>query len=150
MVNLCQTNKMENTPPLKIFLADDDLFCLKMYELHLEALGYKGIKLYQDGNNCLDQLAEEPDVIFLDYGIDERNGCAILQKIKQFNPDIYVVFLCDLENREDIKTSLKYGAFDFVIKGENDLDEIKMILRRIREIKELLYGNKRNFVRKLF
>ena len=138
--------KMENTCPLKIHLTDDDLFCLKMYELHLTVLGYKDIKLHLDGNACLNHLGETPDVIFLDYGIDETDGCEILKKIKAFNPDIYVVFICSPENIEQAKYSLKYGAFDFILKGEHDLDEIKRILTTIKEIKQLLSGYQKKFI----
>ena len=129
---------MGHNSPLKIFLLDDDLFCLKMYELHLGVLGHKDIKIYQTETACMNDLSQQPDVIFLDEGMDMFNGPGILKKIKQFNPDIYVVFLCTLEKTQHAMNLLKYGAFDYIIKGENDLDSMKKTLRRINEIKELL------------
>lgn len=141
---------MKNISPLKIFLVDYDLFSSKMYELHLGVIGYKGIRLYQDEILFLDDLTEQPDVIFLNYNMDNLSNPALLKKIKRFDPDIYVIFLCNRENKEETANALKNGAFDFIVKGENDLDSMKKMLKRISAIKELLNRNEENFIRKIF
>ena len=138
IVNLSKRLKMGSTSLLRIFLVNDNLFCLKMYELYLGVLGYKDLTLCRDGNSCLDSLARQPDVIFLDYSMETAGDCQLLKRIKQHNPDIYVVFLCSPEKTEETKLTLKQGAFDYIIKGERDLDDMKNMLSKIKNIKELL------------
>lgn len=123
---------------LNIFLVDDDQFFLQMYQLHLKSLGFETVSIYNNGTECLDNLPHKPDIIFLDHSMDVLNGLEVLQKIKRFNPDIYVIFISAQENIQIAVNSLKDGAFDYIIKGENDLENIKKVLEKIIEIKILL------------
>jgi DNA-binding NtrC family response regulator len=141
---------MAHQSPLKLFLVDDDLFCLKMYELHLGVLGYQDIEIYLSESACLNDLSLKPDVIFLNECIDMSNGPGLLKKIKQFNPDIYVVFICAPEKVEHTAKMLQYGAFDYIVKGDDDLDAMKAILSKIKAIKELLGNSETTFTRNIF
>jgi DNA-binding NtrC family response regulator len=141
---------MTQPSTLKLFLVDDDLFCLKMYELHLSVLGYRDIKIYQAGSDCLNDLSLQPDVIFLNECMDTLNGPGLLKNIKQFNPDIYVVFICAPEKVEHTTNMLQYGAFDYIVKGDDDLDAMKAILSKIKSIKELLGNSETTFTRNIF
>lgn len=141
---------MKTISSLKIFLVDHDLFSLKMYELHLGVIGYKSIRLYQEEIHFLDDLTDQPDVIFLNYSMDKLSDPALVKKIKRFDPDIYVIFICNKENKEEATQALKNGAFDYIIKGENDLDAMKKMLKKITAIKELLNRNEEKFIRKIF
>lgn len=123
---------------LNIFLVDDDQFFLQMYQLQLKSLGFETISIYNNGTECLENLTHKPDIIFLDHSMDVLNGLEVLQEIKRFNPDIYVIFISARENIEAAVNALKYGAFDYIIKGENDLENIKKVLEKIIEIKILL------------
>jgi polysaccharide export outer membrane protein len=123
---------------LNIFLVDDDQFFLQMYQLQLKSLGFETVSIYNNGAECLDNLFHKPDIIFLDHSMDVLNGLEVLQKIKRLNPDIYVIFISAKENMEAALNSLKYGAFDYIIKGENDLENIKKVLEKIIDIKILL------------
>lgn len=130
---------------LKIFLVDDDLFSLNMYQQHLLNLGYDDVVTFANGTDCLHALTQQPDIIFLDHTMDVLNGLEILKKIKRFNPDIYVVFLSGQENLETAVESLKFGAFDYIPKGEYDTKRIGKVIDRILEVKQLLQKNKRSF-----
>ncbi len=134
----------------KIFVVDDDHFCLNIYQQYLESLGYKNVICFSNGTDCLNHLTEKPEVIFLDHGMDILNGVEVLKKIKRFDPDIYVVFISAQENIETAVNSLKYGAFDYIVKGESDFEKIKLVLDKIRSVKELLKRNKPSILKKVF
>lgn len=122
----------------KLFVVDDDPMIANMYEQHLYNLGYENVSLFDNGQDCINQLILEPQVIFLDYQMDYLNGLDVLKKIKRFNPDIYVVVISAQEEMEVAINSLKYGAFDYIIKGKSDLTKIEEVLTRIKEMKQQL------------
>ncbi|BAV06893.1 polysaccharide export outer membrane protein [Filimonas lacunae] len=141
---------METSNPVKIFLVDDDAFCLHVYQQHLTKLGYSNLSLFESGADCLHHLTENPDIIFLDHGMRELTGIDVLKKIKRFNPDIYVVFLSGQEHIETAVSALKYGAFDYIVKGELDLENMTKVLAKIAEVREMLRKNNPNSFRRFF
>jgi DNA-binding NtrC family response regulator len=129
---------MESKNGLSIFLVDDDSFCRVLYEQHLINLGYTQIRMFSDGQSCLNALTDQPDVIFLDYRMEPLDGLEVLRKIKRFNPDIYLVVISSQEDMQVAVNALKYGAFDYIIKGENDLERIVTVLKKIQDVMALL------------
>ena len=119
---------MAQTNPLKIFLVDDDPFYLNILEQCVRISGYSNLSCFQDGHSCLNQLHERPDVIFLDYSMGEMTGYEVLQKIKRFDPNIYVVIISGQDQIGPAVDSLKHGAFDYIQKGNNEDEKIKKVL----------------------
>lgn len=125
----------------KIFVLDGNMFTLNIYQQHLINLGFTDISLYHNATECINELPNQPDIIFLDHSINFSTGVDVLKKIKRFNPDIYVIFIAGLEDVETVIESLKYGAFDFIVRGENDVKTLDNVIDKIRRVKELLKIN---------
>lgn len=138
---------MENQT--KIFLVDDDLFSLNVYRQNVENLGYNDVSLFLNGTICLNNLHQKPTVIFLDHNMDDLNGFEVLKKIKRYDPNIYVVIISAQENMKVAIDALKYGAFDYIIKGDNESEKMKHVLLRIESIQKEIPKNKKSFIRKL-
>jgi DNA-binding NtrC family response regulator len=130
---LCKTKNipMSAEKDFKIFLVDDDAFCLNLYQQFLNKLGYSNIFVYSGGKDCLDHINEHPSIIFLDYNMEDMNGIDVLQSIKQFDKDINVVFISGQESVEIAVDALKYGAFDYIVKSKITLDVLKNTIDRI-------------------
>lgn len=141
---------METSKSLKIFLVDDDPFSLNLYEQHLKNIGYEDVVVFDNGTTCLNEITQHPDVVFLDHGMDILNGVDVLKKIKRFNPNIYVVFISGQEDVATAVNSLKYGAFDYIVKGNNDLSRIEKVLLKIIEVQEMLQKSSKGFLKKIF
>jgi DNA-binding NtrC family response regulator len=141
---------METNNKYKIFLVDDDAFCLGLYQEHLANLGYNDVTSFENGADCLNQLTQQPDIIFLDHGMDSLTGIEVLKKIKRFNPDIFVVFLSGQANIMTAVNALKFGAFDYIVKGIYELENIAKVLGKITNVKELMKKEKPGFISKLF
>ncbi|MBL3656778.1 response regulator [Fulvivirga sediminis] len=129
---------MKTKEKMKVFVVDDDIFRTYLYEQHLVNLGFKDISIYHSGTSCLNALTEEPDIIFLDYHMDDMNGLEVLQKIKRFNPNIYVVLISGQQSMEVAVKSLKIGAFDYIIKEEEELNRIEEVVEKIIKVNTLL------------
>lgn len=141
-------NNKSNMKDLKIFLVDDDVFTLAKNQKYLLNAGYKDITIFTNGTHFLNQLSNNPDVVFLDHTLDDISGFELLKKIKRFNPDIHTVML---SGQSDIKTaidSLKFGAFDYIIKGFDEGEKMTGALIRINELNRFLNkGKPRNWKR---
>ena len=65
----------------------------------------------------------------------------VLKMVKRQNPDIYMIFICGQDDVETVIQSLKYGAFDYFVKGDQDVKNIENVLMKIERVRELLQKN---------
>ncbi|RYY14994.1 MAG: response regulator, partial [Cytophagaceae bacterium] len=91
-----------------------------------------------NGAACLDALTDEPDIIFLDQMMGSVSGTDALKAIKRFNPDIYVVLVSGQQQVQVAVDSLKYGAFDYVVKDERLDERLATVLGKIEQVQALL------------
>lgn len=134
---------------LKIFLVDDEMFCLNLYQQMINNLGFEDVSTFQSGYDCLEKLDEQPDVIFLDHHMRAIEGFDLLKKIKRHNPDQFVVILSGQESLQLAVDALKYGAFDYLVKGDGEEERIDKVLQRIIQINQLARKNKPSLIKKL-
>ena len=74
--------------------------------------------------------------------MDVLNGFEVLKKIKRFKPNAYVIMLSSQENIKTAVNALKFGAFDYLIKGDNEEEKIADALQRIESIQTMLKKEK--------
>ncbi|MEP7168397.1 MAG: response regulator [Bacteroidota bacterium] len=111
----------------KIFLVDDDPMHLQMLHDHLEQMSDFQIKDFTTGEECLKHIREKnetPDIIFLDYYLnsvvkDAMDGLDVLVEIKKILPQTDVVMLSGQDKIQVAVEVMKYGAFDYIVKGES-------------------------------
>lgn len=129
--------------PQKIFLVDDDPFCRQLMEHAIRDLGFGNIQVFDNGAACLDALIEEPDIVFLDQMMGSVSGTDALKAIKRFNPDIYVVLVSGQQQVQVAVDSLKYGAFDYVVKDEQLTERLAKVLEKVGEVEALLASRRK-------
>jgi polysaccharide export outer membrane protein len=133
----------------KIFLVDDDSFSLNLYTKILENLSFNNVATFTNGTLCLQKLNQKPKIIFLDYHMDDISGFEVLKKVKRFSPNIFIVMLSGQDNMKIAIDALKYGAFDYIIKGDNEADKIRKVLERIEAVEEQMKRENPSFLQKL-
>lgn len=122
---------------LKIFLVDDDPVYRSIYAYYLKTLGYDNISQFTDGLQCVNNLVQSPDIILLDHDMGAMNGTETLKKIKRYNPDIFVIYLSGQDQLEVAVDALKYGAFDYIIKGSaNEKQRVTGVLNKIMDVRK--------------
>ena len=82
------------------------------------------MKKFSAGEQCLQNLDENPNVVILDYYLDRvdkkaQNGIAILKQIKEKLPNTDVIMLSGQDKIEVAIETMKNGAFDYVVKNES-------------------------------
>lgn len=141
---------MDDIKKLKIFIVDDEILYLNIFEQYIRGLGYNNITAFQDGSDCVNSLGEKPDVVFLDYNMEPFTGYEILKKIKRYNPNIYVVMISGQNEIKPAIDSLKFGAFDYIEKGDSEVQKLDNVLKRIHIINDSIERSKPNLLKTLF
>jgi DNA-binding NtrC family response regulator len=120
-------------PDLKIFIVDDDIFCLTLYQQFLRNLGYTNITSFTAGDDCLQQIKDQPALVFMDYNMEGMNGIEVLKKIKAYDSHIMVYIISGQEISLVAKEALQYGALDYVIKSSLSPEKMNAIMKRIEQ-----------------
>ena len=134
---IAQMSMMKSQTDLPVFIADDDAIWTAILTELLKGLGYKKVHVFENGKDCLDQLNENPGIIFLDYQMDGMDGLKVLQKIKEYDSQIGVVFCTGQEDIQLAINAMKWGSFDFILKSNVTRDSIEKIILEM-EKKQLL------------
>lgn len=124
---------MASYPEMKIYIVDDDIFCLTLYEQFLRNLGYTDITPYNAGDECLNEIKEHPALVFMDYNMEGMNGIEVLKQIKAFDSHIMVYIISGQENSQVAKEALQYGALDYVVKTSFSPDKMAAIMKRVEQ-----------------
>lgn len=127
---------MERT--YKIFLIDDDIKTLIMLKSSLERRIKHNvvINIFAYGENALDKIDENPDIVVLDYYLnaireEAVNGVEVLKRIKQISPFTSVIMMSGQEDMETALETIRNGAYDYVIKNEKSMQRLELLVNKI-------------------
>jgi two-component system OmpR family response regulator len=131
-----------NNEKIKLFLVDDDAVFLKLLEIEFMEHADFEIETFPTGELCIENLANKPDVIVLDYyldGVDRDaiNGIDTLDQIKAFNPEIPVIMLSSQDKIDVAINCMHHMAFDYVVKSETAFMRLKKIITTILQTQKL-------------
>lgn len=127
-----------------VFIVEDDPIFSEIVKHGLEENNYSQIEAFSSGQQCIDNLHKMPEIVLLDYNLDDAiDGLHVLKSIKAFNPDTHVIMMSSQDNLEVAVNSLKYGAYDYVIKTCAAMERINDLLKRICRWNNILYKNRR-------
>ena len=127
---------------IKLFLVDDDALFLKLLEIEFLQNGDFDIETYATGELCVAQLANNPDVIILDYHLDgivrgAMNGIQTLDKIKAFGGNIPVIVLSSQDRIEVAVDCMHHKATDYVVKSETSFIRLQKIIDNLFKLKKM-------------
>lgn len=122
---------------LKIAIVDDDPIVIEMMkDFFMSRFNNAIINTYLTGEKALKEIVDQPDLIVLDYHLDSvdpaaLNGIQILTKLKDRMPDVPVIFCSGEEKAEIAVNTIKYGAYDYVVKNEGTFSRIEILVKNI-------------------
>lgn len=143
---------------INIAIVDDDA---QMREMLTDFIAGKypaaNIQAYSSGEEALSKIYEKPDLVVLDYNLDSNdavamNGLQILKKLKEKYEGVPVIFFSAQEKAEIAANTIKYGAWDYIVKNENAFHRLEIIISNILgtvDLKKNL-GTQKFFNRLLF
>ncbi len=114
---------MSENKPL-IIIVDDEPLQRELLQDHLSKMSGYQILSFGTGEECIAAgKVRKPTLVFLDYNLntkvkDAMDGIEVLKEMKELYPDVDVVMISSQDKIEVAVNSIKYGAFDYIVKGE--------------------------------
>jgi len=120
----------------KILLIEDDPLIQRMYTKYLVFSGFE-VDIAADGEEgILKVYTFNPQLILLDIMLPKRNGFEVLAELKSNlkTKNIPIIILSNLSQESNAETALTQGAFDYVIKSNNEPEDVIRIIKKALEI----------------
>ena len=117
-----------------VFIVDDDPFHCKIVSNILAKNEINNVKILNSGEDCLQHLDQQPNLIFLDYEMSGMNGIDVLNKVKYSSPNTTVVMISAQEKVEVAINAIKLGAFNYVVKNQNLFENINKTINELRQL----------------
>ena len=115
-----------------IFVVEDNVIYQSLIAKELETLS-NNISFYTNGESCISELykrplEERPTVIVLDYNLDGvMNGLDTLQRVRDLDPNVYVILFSSQKGLNTKEVFLQYGSFDFLEKNSLSLRTLRQM-----------------------
>ncbi|MBE0667772.1 MAG: response regulator, partial [Bacteroidales bacterium] len=96
------------------------------------------VKSFAFGEECINALHENPDLIILDFFFVRKNqkpmnGLETFDRLRKINPELPVIILSAQERGEVMIDLARKGITDYVIKDNNLFDNLIVSVREILE-----------------
>lgn len=118
----------------KVLIVDDEPDLRNLMERLISLEGYDVVKADSLGTGKKLLLKEMPDVVLLDVFLPDGNGVEILPEWNRLLPEGKIILLTAHGNIQDGVSAIKKGAYDYLIKGDDNVRIIPMIERAYEEI----------------
>jgi len=128
---------------ITVLVVDDEALIRRTFKGILEKLGYT-VYAAADGNEALKIFVDKrPDIILTDLWMPGMDGMALLAELKATSPDTPVVVVSGTSNIRDAINAIREGAWDYILKPVEEVDEFHIVIEGALERARLLAENRR-------
>ncbi|WP_054026720.1 response regulator transcription factor [Bacillus sp. FJAT-28004] len=114
----------------RVFLVDDEPFIIEgLYDIiDWSAFGLEIVGSAENGQDALEALKESSaDILLTDISMPVMDGLTLIREARQFRPDLKVIILSGFNEFDYIKSGLKLGVENYLLKPIN-IDELQETL----------------------
>jgi DNA-binding NtrC family response regulator len=126
-----------------IFIVEDNTVYNKLVVSYLRSQKFTRVESYLTGEECLGNIHKKPDIIIQDYLLDGMNGIEVLKATKKLYPETEFIFLSGQDSVDVAINSMKYGAYDYIVKDQMALKKMVDKIKKIMSVRDLVKSNKR-------
>ncbi len=124
----------------KLLILDDEQSILDSLSRTLSDLGME-LVFSSDPRQAIEIVKTDgPQVVLTDLKMPGMDGLEVLQRVKEYNPDIQVILITGHGSIDEAVAAMKKGAYDFIPKPFNK-QEITAVVNRAFEKVSLLAEN---------
>lgn len=125
-----------------VFLVDDEPIQNEMLKDFLSERYTYELKVFETGEDALANMSLNPEIVVLDFHLnahlkDAKNGVDVLKEIKDKYPETQVIMLSGQDKLDVAVDTMRYGAFDYIVKGESAFSRIENVINNASEIHKL-------------
>ena len=135
---------MEKTKNPLIFIIEESTIYKDLIVGYLQSNKFTNIKIFKTGEEGINALHLNPDIIILDYSYEGISGLEFMKKVKATRPAVDFIFLSGQNDVEVAVTIMKLGAADYIVKND------KAPARLVRAIEQVILTTKREKMNKGF
>ena len=116
-----------------IFVVENNKVYNHLVSEYLKKQGFSNVKSIISGEECVQvvEKGEKPAIVIQDYSLDGINGLDVLKKVKKLSPKSEFIFLTSNENMEVAINTIKFGAYDYIVKDKMALEKVVYKMRKI-------------------
>lgn len=127
---------------IKVFIVEDNSTFSELMKLTVETeFPHLDITIFKTGEECIEHLHENPDIITIDYTLPKMSGLELLEKIKKYDEHIKTIVVSGQEKVEIVLKTFKEGANDYLMKDENVMP---LIINSFRNLSSQINLKKEN------
>jgi DNA-binding NarL/FixJ family response regulator len=120
----------------RIFIVDDNEMFAQMLSDHLSETPKYKVSIFPTGEDCINNLFQNPELIILDYYLNDvskeaADGLEILSEIKKYNERIQVIMLSSQEHYGVALQTIARGASLYVMKDNHAFKKIDNFLKEL-------------------
>ncbi len=121
----------------RVLIVDDDRQIRRILQEFFLSSGYK-CRVAANGREGLELFdAERPPLTVTDVNMPVMDGVEFLKHVRAIEPDAAILVLTGVGDVQTAVESLKYGAYDFILKPVN-IDELLIAAERALEHRQLV------------
>lgn len=133
---------MANDSKRYLFLVDDEPIQNEMLKDYLNERFLYEIKVFDNGEDAMQNMHLNPEIVVLDYHLSSqqknaKNGVEILKAMKDKHPETQVIVLSGQDKIDVAVDTIKYGAYDYVVKGESAFTRIENLINNASELHKM-------------
>lgn len=100
-----------------VLIADDATDTLMVLQKTLEQCDCNVVATAEDGEKAIELLEQHnPDLVFLDIEMPNKNGLEVMDAIKERNISVYPIIVSGHSSKENLTAAIKRGAQGFIVK----------------------------------
>lgn len=129
---------MQNKKNPLLFVVEDNRIYNNLIVSYLKSHKFTMVESYLTGEDALKNMHKNPDIVIQDYLLDGMTGIEVLIKAKKIHPKVEFIFLSGNDNIDIAINSMKYGAYNYIVKDQMALQKLVEVINKINSTSELV------------
>lgn len=114
---------------------DNDLYAMILDHNLKDAFLFNSTT-FASGEDCINNLNNNPDLVILDYHLKGMNGLETLKQIKKMRPTLPVIIISSQTDLQIALDLMSQGADDYIEKNNNPIQKLVAAIEKIQAKKK--------------
>jgi DNA-binding NarL/FixJ family response regulator len=107
-----------------IFVVEDNEVYSMMFDYILTKYSQCNVRRFTSGEECMDNIHLNPDIVILDYYLPKMDGLSTLKQIKKFSSGILVMVLTGQDDINVVKQLLDANVDKYFQKAKDPVQKV--------------------------